>query len=85
MEESLNTTPKISSLKLLTYSELVNNIDQSRENNKKSQYNYLNLKSLVENFGLDSTFVSKSYYQNILHLPFLNPELLFLLDYQYLI
>jgi hypothetical protein len=55
----------ISSLKLLTYSELLNNIDQSRENNKKSQFNFLNLKTLVERFRLDSSFVSKSYYQNI--------------------
>lgn len=73
MEESLNTTPKLSSLKLLTYSELVNNIDQSRENNKKSQYSFLNLKNLVENFKLDNSFVSKSYYQNIPEYAFNDP------------
>jgi len=77
---SLNENPEISSLHPLTYSRLLNNIDQSKEKNIKSQYTFLNLKKLVQNFKLDineklnyikkpprPAFVSKSYYQN-------NPE-----------
>ena len=56
MEETLNATPKISSLKLLTFSELVNNIDQSRENNKKSQYTFLNLNFSPNNFSNSKIF-----------------------------
>jgi hypothetical protein len=54
----------ISALKPLTYSELLNNIDSLKAKNEKSQYNYLDLKKLVENFQLDARFISKSYYQS---------------------
>jgi hypothetical protein len=80
----LNENPKITPLKLLTYSRLLNNIDQQKEKNEKSKYTFLNLKKLVENFKLDiqldsqglpvykflPAFVSKSYYQS-------NPEYAF--------
>ena len=46
-------TNKITSLNLLTYSRLLNNIDQLKEKNVKSEYNFLNLKKLVQNFKLD--------------------------------
>jgi hypothetical protein len=49
----LNENPKVTSLKLLTYSRLLNNIDQQKEKNEKSKYTFLNLKKLVENFILD--------------------------------
>jgi len=61
---------EITPLKFLTYSLLLNNIDQSKEKNVKSKYTFLNLKKLVENFELDNSspaFIGKSYYQN-------NPE-----------
>jgi len=76
---SLNEHPKITPLKPLTYSRLLNNIDQQKEKNEKSKYNFLNLKKLVENFKLDieinsegiiiktpnlPAFISKSYYQS---------------------
>ena len=80
----LNENPKITPLKPLTYSFLLNNIDQQKEKNEKSKYNFLNLKKLVENFKLDieldsqgipvykslPAFISKSYYQS-------NPEYAF--------
>ena len=64
---------KISPLTPLTYSELLNNIDQNKENNSKSRYNFLNLQMLVENFRLDDHFIAKSYYQNIPEYAFNDP------------
>jgi hypothetical protein len=66
-------------LRPLTYSMLINNIDQGNIKKKKSEYNYINLNDLVKNFPLDMEynqpdwnpygtlpgFVSKSYYQSL--------------------
>jgi hypothetical protein len=65
--------PEISVLKTLTYSELLNNIDELKAKNEKSQYNFINLKSLVQNFKLDTHFISKSYYQSIPEYSFNDP------------
>jgi len=43
-------------LKQMTYSMLVNNIDNLKTKNVKSTFNYINLEKLVENFELDITF-----------------------------
>ena len=68
--ESLNSKPRISDLIPLTYSQLINNIDISKQKNVKSEYYFLNLEKLVHEFPLDSSFISKSFYQS-------NPELAF--------
>ncbi len=47
----------ISKLNLISYSMLVNNIDTSKKKNK-SEFNYINLEKLVNNFELDFTFDS---------------------------
>ena len=64
---------EISSLKPLTFSQILNNIDQLKGGNVKSKYNYLNLKQLVQRFKLDSQFISKSYYQSIPEYTFNDP------------
>jgi hypothetical protein len=46
---------------------LINNIDLEKQKKLKSEYSFLNLEKLVEEFPLDSDFFSKSYYQS-------NPE-----------
>jgi len=73
MEQQLNESPKIGSLKFLTYSELINNIDQLKAANVKSKFNFLNLKTLVNEFKLDTSFISKSYYQSIPEYTFNDP------------
>jgi len=67
MNKDLNTRPDISEFIPLTYSMLINNIDIIKQKKVKSEYSFLNLQKLVENFKLDSHFISKSYYQS-------NPE-----------
>jgi len=64
MVDRLNKNPEISDLVPLTYSMLINNIDILKERKVKSEYSFLNLEKLVENFGLDKSFISKSYYQS---------------------
>lgn len=54
----------ISELVPLTYSMLINNIDSDKQKKVKSEYTFLNLETLVEEFPLDDSFVSKSYYQS---------------------
>jgi len=63
----LNSNPEISEFIPLTYSMLINNIDITKQKKVKSEYFFLNLEKLVQNFKLDSRFISKSYYQS-------NPE-----------
>jgi len=65
--DKLNSKPDISEFIPLTYSMLINNIDLTKQKKVKSEYSFLNLEKLVENFKLDSNFISKSYYQS-------NPE-----------
>jgi hypothetical protein len=60
MVDRLNKNPEISDLVTLTYSMLINNIDILKERKVKSEYSFLNLEKLVENFGLDKSFISKS-------------------------
>ena len=62
--EKLNKKPEISDLVPLTYSMLINNIDLSKQKNTKSEYSFLNLENLVNEFQLDTSFISKSYYQS---------------------
>jgi len=64
---------ELSSLKPLTYSQILNNVDQLKGANVKSKYNFLNLKQLVQRFKLDSSFISKSYYQSIPEYTFNDP------------
>lgn len=64
---NLNITPDFTELIPLTYSMLINNIDYTKQKNVKSEYNFLNLETLVYQFQLDKSFISKSYYQS-------NPE-----------
>jgi len=65
MVDRLNKKPEISDIVPLTYSMLINNIDILKEKKVKSEYNFLNLETLVNNFQLDKSFISKSYYQSI--------------------
>jgi len=72
---------EISSLKFLTYGMVINNIESIKGTKSKTEYNYINLSTLVDNFKLDFDyeppeyipygnrpgFISKSYYQS-------NPE-----------
>jgi hypothetical protein len=62
--EKLNKNPEISDLVPLTYSMLINNIDLTKQKNTKSDYSVLNLENLVNEFQLDTSFISKSYYQS---------------------
>ena len=67
----VQSTLDITELVPLTYSMLINNIDLEKQKKIKSEYSFLNLETLVEEFQLDSVnipgFFSKSYYQS-------NPE-----------
>jgi len=70
---NLNTRASNHDLIPLTYNMLVNNIDISKQKNVKSGYSFLNLQRLVEEFRLDSNFISKSYYQSDPEFAYNNP------------
>jgi hypothetical protein len=59
--EQLNEKPEISSLQLLTYSKLLNNIDHLKEKNIKSTFTFFDLKKLVQNFTLDISLDKAGY------------------------
>ena len=61
---SQNNNPDLSELIPLTYSMLINNIDINKQKNVRSNYSFLNLEKLVNEFSLDNSFISKSYYQS---------------------
>jgi hypothetical protein len=62
----LNKNPKISQFYPQTYSMVVNNIDFLKERKIKSEYSFLDLQKLLEQFKLDIEFNEKDglYYKN---------------------
>jgi len=76
MEDKLNKDPVIGELELLTYSNILNNIDKNSIPKGQSEYSFFDLEQLVKKFKLDITieegityykkpaFISKSYYRS---------------------
>lgn len=73
MVDKLNKKPDISEFIPLTYSMMINNIDITKQKKVKSEYSFLNLEKLVQEFKLDSRFISKSYYQSNPEFAYNNP------------
>jgi hypothetical protein len=52
----LNEKKHITPLEPMTYSSIINNIDYQKKNKVKSEYSFIDLESLVNNFKLDYSF-----------------------------